>query len=50
MMGAIRDSMTRPTFSQIFSSGIRRMKYLNYVKLADLLILRLKNWERVGRG
>ena len=42
--------LTRPTFSQIFSLGIRRTKYLNCIKLADLLILRFKNWEGIGLG
>ena len=40
---------SRPTFSQTWSSNIRRTTLLSFIKFADLLILRLWNCERAGR-
>ena len=40
---------SRPTLSQLWSSEIRRKSFLNYIKFADLLILRLWICERPRR-
>ena len=44
------NTLTRRTLSQICSLEIRRTTFLNYIKLADLLILWLWNCEKAGRA
>ena len=42
--------LSRPTLSQLWSFKIRHTTILNYMKLSALMILRLSNSERTGRG
>ena len=40
---------SRPTLSKNWSFEIRRTRFLNYIKVADLLIARLWNCKKAGR-
>ena len=42
--------LTRPSISQFWSLKIYRLTFLNYVKFANLPILRLQNCEMFGQG
>ena len=40
---------TQPTLSQLWSFKSRPTTFLNCLKFADLIILRLQSFERIGR-